>query len=363
MLFDPRPKEKKDELFNREEELEALSKYVSSGSPIILCLGIRRIGKTSVLKVFLNENNYPSLYIDARRLSEIGYSKQGLYRLISEEFTRIRGRFASIIEYLRSIKGVSIAGHGIELNWRDKGLSLSSILIKMDDYARDNNTVFLIVIDEAQYLRFLKGHNKIDFRQIIAYTYDNLRRVKFILAGSEIGMLYRFLGFNNPSSPLYGRVRDELLIERFSREESIEFLKQGFSEANMSVPEDIIEEVVDLLDGIVGWLAYFGYKFLQVKRADIVKQILEEAINMALNELKKLNDLSPTYSHVLRAIALNFNTWSTIKRTVEAWMGRTIPSKTLYRILSNLIDMSIIDKKDGKYVFLDPIYKEASRQL
>ena len=363
MLFDPRPKELRRELFDRERELEFLSKYVSLGSPIILCLGIRRVGKTSVLKAFLNESSYPYVYIDARRLSEFGYTKQGFYRLLSEEFTRVKKRFASFMEYLKIVKGVSIGGFGVEFDWKNKELSFSSILMRMNEYAEDSGTMFIIVIDEAQDLRFLRGYRKIDFRQIIAYSYDNLRRVKFILAGSEVGLLYRFLEFSDPLSPLYGRVKDEIVIERFSKEKSVEFLKLGFNEVNMKVPEDILERIVDTLDGIPGWLAYFGYKFIQLRRFDVLDQILSEAINVALNELRKLNSYSPLYTHILKAISLGFNHWSLIKRAVEAWIGRSIPSKTLYSLLNNLIDMSIVSKVDNEYIFPDPIYEKASKQL
>lgn len=363
MLFDPRPKDKKSELFDRERELESISRYVSSGSPIILCLGIRRVGKTSVLKVFLGESGYPSIYIDARRLAEVGYSKQGFYRLLSEEFTRIRGRFTRVVGYLKNIKGVSIAGHGIEFNWHNRELSFSAILMKMDEYSRDHGTTFIVAVDEAQYLRFLKGYRKIDFRQIMAYSYDNLRRVKFILAGSEVGLLYRFLGFGDSSSPLYGRVRDEVVIERFSREKSIEFLERGFSEVGVSVPRDVLEKVVDALDGIPGWLTYFGYRFIQQGSYDVIGRILDEAENTALNEIRKLGHYSSLYLHILRAIALGFDSWSSIKKAVEAWTGRPVQSRTLSRLLNNLVDMSIIGKAGDKYVFLDPIYEKASKQL
>ncbi len=363
MLFDPRPKETRSELFNRERELELLTRYVFSGSPLILCLGIRRIGKTSVLKVFINESKYPVLYIDARRLVEVGFSKQGLYRLLSEGFTRLRGRFTAIIEYLKNIRGVVIAGHGVEFNWRSKELSISSILTRVNDYAEDTGALFVVAIDEAQYLRFLRGRNKIDFRQVIAYSYDNLRRVKFILTGSEVGLLYKFLGFADNSSPLYGRVRDEVVIDRFPREESIKFLEQGFNEVGMSIPRRILEEVVDLVDGIPGWLAYFGYKFTQTGRHDIIDKVFKEAVSVALDELRSLHSHSPLYTHILRAIAMGFNHWSSIKRAIEAWTGRTIPANTLYRLLTNLIDMNIISKINEEYTFLDPVYKEASRNL
>ncbi len=363
MLFDPRPKECRAELFNREKELKVLSRYMVSGSPIILCLGIRRVGKTSVLKVFLSESNRPYIYVDARRLSEFGYSKQGFYRLLSEEFTRIGGRFALITEYLKNIKGVSIAGYGVEFNWKNRELSFSSILTKMNEYAEDGKTTFIVAIDEAQDLRFLRGYRRIDLAQILAYSYDNLKRVKFILAGSEVGLLYKFLGFNSPASPLYGRVRDEVVIERFNREKSVKFLEAGFKEANVKVSKNIIENVVEVLDGIPGWLTYFGYKFIQSRRLNMLDQIIREAENIALNELRKLRTFSPLYIHILRAVSLGFNRWSTIRKTVEAWTGRHVPSKTLYSLLNNLVDMSILAKVNGKYVFLDPIYRRASKTL
>ncbi len=55
MLFDPRPKTSRRDLFNREEELALLDNAARRGEPLILVLGIRRVGKTSLLRSFLEE--------------------------------------------------------------------------------------------------------------------------------------------------------------------------------------------------------------------------------------------------------------------------------------------------------------------
>jgi len=60
VLFDPKPKGSREDFLDREKELELLQAYAKKGSPIMLCLGVRRIGKTSLLKVFLNESFYPT---------------------------------------------------------------------------------------------------------------------------------------------------------------------------------------------------------------------------------------------------------------------------------------------------------------
>jgi hypothetical protein len=55
---------------------------------------------------------------------------------------------------LEEVFGTSL---GVELDWRRREPSISSVLEKLNSYAEDRNTHFLIVIDEAQELRFLKG--------------------------------------------------------------------------------------------------------------------------------------------------------------------------------------------------------------
>jgi len=56
IFFNERPKETRENLYDREEEL-SLSQYAIS-EPIVLLAGIRRIGKTSILKVFLDNNKF-----------------------------------------------------------------------------------------------------------------------------------------------------------------------------------------------------------------------------------------------------------------------------------------------------------------
>lgn len=366
MLFDPRPKESRSELFDREKELESLSYFVKSGSPLILCIGIRRIGKTSLIKVFLNENNYPYIYINARRLAEYQYSIRGLYTLLAESIAS--SRFSNkLLEYLRGLRGVKATilhgGVSIEFNWKRREPSITSLLEKLNNYGRDRNTFVLVVIDEAQELRILRGYNRLDFRQIIAYSYDNLHNLKFILTGSEVGLIYNFLEFSKYDSPLYGRVRDEVILSRFSREESIAFLEAGFSEAGLSVPKNIIEEAVDALDGIPGWLAFYGYKVTQTKRFDILGEILEEAVKVALSELEKIVKASRYYGLIMRAVAMGFNNWTSIKRAIEAWVGGPIHNKTLFNGLNRLVDLSVLVKENEKYDFADPVYREAAKRL
>ena len=130
----------------------------------------------------------------------------------------------------------------------------------------------------------------------------------------------------------------------------------------MDVPEEVLERAVEILDGIPGWLSYFGYEYSKVKDANVLDQIFENAIKLALDEIRKLENFSKLYVHVLRAVAMGFNKWSAIKRALEAWLGRSISNQSLSRILKNLEKMSIL-KSDDRYDFLDPVVREASKRV
>lgn len=365
LLFDPRPKENIKELFNREEEIKLLTKAVAT--PVTLLLGVRRVGKTSLLKSFLNSLEAPYVYLDLRILEDGGFSRAQLYRLLSDSISNCTFKWRKMLECFRGVKGVGISGFSVEFNWREQSLTLTAILNRLNDYALNKTDKGFIIIsfDEAQLLRFLAGgKGRIDFRRIMAYAYDNLRGLRFILTGSEVGLLLNFLRLDEVSSPLYGRYVNIVKVERFTREQSIEFLKRGFKEANMNVSDDVLNAIVDKVDGIPGWLTYFGYMCLESKNAtnEAIKTVSEKALKLVEKELKELFKRSNLYKHILKAISLEANSWSNIKKTIETWMGRSLTNAEITRSLNTLINLSIIEKINGKYKITDPLIAEYCRK-
>ncbi len=362
MLFDPRPKTSRRELYDRELELRVLNEFARRGSPILVMLGIRRIGKTSVLKVFLNEANLPYIYIDARLFEEHGFRKDLLYRILSDGLNKLGSKWASILEYLKVLEGVEVGVATIRFNWRGKSLSVLDVFAKLDGWASDNGETIIVAVDEAQLLRYLKGgKGRMDFTKIISYCYDNLRNLRFIVTGSEVGVLKDFLGFNNPDSPLYGRIRDELTVTRFNKEKSIDFLEKGFSECGVRPPYNIIEEIVDRVDGIPGWLTYFGYKYCRKPGSEIVREVFNEAKAMVLNEIRKLP--SKYYIYALKAVSMGHRRWKSIKQAIELWTNHPLTNAQISRILQTLLKLSIIEKKEDEYQITDPVITEALKEL
>ncbi|WP_288104695.1 ATP-binding protein, partial [Thermofilum sp.] len=327
MLFDERPKERREDLYDREKEIEELKRSI--GRPLILLTGIRRIGKTSVLRVALSELDIPYVLIDARSLRR-NYSRSDLFRLIAQGLS---GSLDKIKDLLMGIRGLRVMGVEVEVSWRGSD-SLS--LVELFD--RLNKKKIVIAIDEAQRLR---GPRSSELKDAIAHAYDYDQNISFILTGSEVGLLYDFIGIEDSRSPLYGRYYVEVKLERLSREQSIDFLRKGFAQLNLRVSEEVLEVAYEHFDGIPGWLTFFGNAYARGE-ADIEK-MKSIAVRTALEELRNMTRDNPRrYGLVLRAIAEGRKTWSQVKEYLEEKEGTTISSSVLSNILRSLEDMSII---------------------
>ena len=344
MLFNPRPKTSRADLFGRDRELNLLHENVDS--PIIIIAGIRRIGKTSLLNVFLNEVGIPSVVLDLRGLKS-NYGFRDFYSILAKGLSNSLNK---LIDVLRGISSIRIVGVEVELKWRGRdAISVPTLF----DYL--NRRRVIVAFDEAQRLR---GPRSLEILDAIAHAYDYDKNITFIFMGSEVGLLYSFLGLDNPKSPLYGRYTFRLTLDRFPRDLAMEFLKRGFQEAGVNVPMDIIEDAVDVFDGIPGWLTLFGNEY--VRGSKDIGRIKEEAIRIALEELRSIvSERGRRYVIALRGVAEGANTWGRLKAYIEEREGGVISSSVLHNIVKSLEDLSIV--KD--YKFLDPIYEEAAKLL
>jgi AAA+ ATPase superfamily predicted ATPase len=123
-----------------------------------------------------------------------------------------------------------------------------------------------------------------------------------------------------------------------------------------------ISEIEEQLDGIPGWLALYGYEVISYGVFD-ASVVLEKAIGVALSELRGVARQSELYGHIVRAVALGYKRWSTLKRAVEAWLGRRVSDESLRRGIRKLTEMSIFSRIEDEYEFLDPLYREAAKRL
>ena len=368
MLFDIRPKTQLKDLFDREKEIDELRQSLELGEPLVVIYGVRRVGKTSLLRACLNEFGYPYVLIDVREIfEEHGYvTRSHLYEQMARFFTSNLEFFEKlgfrIKELLKRAKAFQVSGIGIEVN-PSVNVDVTGTLGIFNDWARRHDTRFVVAFDEAQYLRF-SGATRYD--GVFAWSYDNLEDLTIIVTGSEVGVLRDFLKLDNPKAPLYGRYVREIKLGKFTPEQSREFLKEGFNELGVNIPDHEIGEAVNKLDGIPGWLTLYGY-YHGVQKLDhrrALEKVFETGSKLIMEELEKI--IAPSrqrYLAILEAIIHGATRWTQIKTYVEYRTRTRIADKNFTNLLKKLVKYGVIEKREDQYKITDPLIEHAIKSI
>ena len=166
----------------------------------------------------------------------------------------------------------------------------TEIFYHLDAWAKSRNKVLLIVIDEAQYLKKTSPFN---MSAILAGIYDKFRNLKIILTGSEMDLLFNFLGDEDPDAPLNGKPRIEIELYPMNEDRCIQFLQMGLKERNFAIDQSnmqqIIEHAAKSLGSRIGWLNEFGLKCVEEGNItkEFVDDIIEKRSSSARSEFEK----------------------------------------------------------------------------
>jgi AAA+ ATPase superfamily predicted ATPase len=367
--FSEAPKTSLENLYDRERESKALIEAVKMRSRMVLVLGVRRVGKTSLIKAALNSLGIPYIFLDLRALPS--YDDKALYSMVAEELNRALPLRRRLFEQLRRVRGIRVGAEGISIDLGREKPSLISILRALNQWAMGEGFNLPIVFDEAQELRFFQGGRRgLDFRRLLAYGYDNLENMTFILSGSEVGVLYKLLGLEDPKSPLFGRYVERVVVERLDRDRSLDFLRAGFKAHNVKVEDDVLLQAVEQLDGIIGWLTYFGAEVVRrcrggawVDSSETIQSIRSKAVALCASELEGVARRSLLYMGILAELRGGLRTWSELKTSLEKRFKRTISNPQLANLLNTLAQLSLLEKDSRGYRALDPLVPEAAELL
>ena len=352
MIFDPWPKERKKDLYNFDKEINKLIESISDPSVrLIVIKGLRRTGKSSILRVALNESKYNYVLIDMREFEEL--DRESFYRSLTEALLKaIKSRKKAIVN---RIKAISFMGMKIEISKHDEEMDYRTLFRKINSWADKNKTFFILAIDEAQEVA------KINFDRYLAFIYDNLLRIKIILAGSQIGVLTKL--FEDPKRPLYGRARIEINTRKLTPEEAEEFLTLGFKEVGIRIGKEIIREAINRLDGIIGWLNLFGWYIVHGKRPmEAMEIVLREGMQVVKDELDRFLETrgigKKRYLIVLKILAEGPKRWKEVKELMEIKLRKRIANNQITRYLSELLKYGFIQKREKIYYIPDPLLRE-----
>ena len=376
MLFDTRPKNRQSDMYGVDKEIGDLYKYIESKTPGIIIKGIRRAGKTSILQTVLNEGGKLYISVDMRDLgskksiskkSVIGTFQSSMNVFLNEN----KAGKQKLVDYFKNVSGVSFMGTGMQFGWqKGREVDLAQTFRELDRWAKENNSIVVIAIDEAQILGQSKHYN---VTGILATIYDSCQNLVMVLTGSTFKLLDEFLDLKNPNSSLYGRYFKKIQISRLTKNQSIEMLRRGFMELDNSFKsdpnfDDVINEAASKLGGIMGWLVMFGADCStqsKISKDDILS-IQKMGANLAGQEFKNFLGYrkgTKKYRDIMKFVAKSPRTWTDIKKMLmEKTTG--ISDSNVALLIDTLSKNGFLDnsRKTKKYIVPDPLLELFFRQ-
>lgn len=340
MYFEIEPKGRKEDFFNYDYEYGQVKKALERGERIIAVVGVRRVGKTSLLNLIYNETSSIKLWLDGRIVTN---PKKDIFAAIYETAKAGKPKIFGKIESL------NLSAFGVGLGVKLASESQAEIEKKI----RGSGHI-CVFIDEAQRMDVK------DLADVLSYFYDRFSRVSFIISGSEVGLVEEILGETDAEHPLYGREIVKVPIGRLDRNRATDYLKKGFAQLRLEASEKDIEEAVDELDGLIGWLTLYGYEKGVKKSKDALGKTSQNAARIAASELVhffKHTKNRKLYLSILRNV--DGTGWEELRSLASRDFGKKLNPNLFAFALGKLVRHSFVEKRDRKYYLSDPLLAKA----
>ncbi|MEM2238374.1 MAG: hypothetical protein QW351_08415 [Candidatus Caldarchaeum sp.] len=141
---------------------------------------------------------------------------------------------------------------------------------------------------------------------------------------------------------------------------SVEFLRKGFEQLDIVPKAAELEEVVEKLNGYVGWLTYYGnFRCMRkLPHSKALNQTFKEGVKIMMQELDRFleNKKPETYLKVLKMAVFGVR-WSEMAENLG------INSKVLSDVVSRLVDVGFLEKDSGLYLVSDPLLRMAVKKI
>lgn len=288
-----------DAFVGRERELTKLDKmYSSKKQNVALIYGRRRVGKSELIKHFIQKYDHDAVYYECKQTTELN-NVSSLSILISEKFYLPPLAFSGIEELLEFM------------------------------FKQACEKKILLVLDEYPYLqKTVTGLDSI--LQSLIDRYMSKSQMKLIICGSFVETMKKLLLRHNP---LYGRVSLVLNLKPMNYLESAKFYPSFSNEDKVrlysvfgGIPyyNSLIDEELSVKENIMELLTLPGSR-------------LEDEVSMYLNaELSKITNAN----EVFEALTRGFTRFCDILS-----QSHITNSPTLSKVLEKLINMDMVEKE------------------
>lgn len=255
----------------------------------------------------------------------------------------------------RLVVNTEAGDFSLEFNPKDLIRYKDEILNLPESLAKSKKMNVIVCIDEFQNIRNYK--EGIELEKSLRAYWQRHKHITYCLYGSKRHMMTEI--FNASSNPFY-RFGDIMFLGKINREEWIKFITKNFKIHKKSIASEQSNWIAEQMEDhpwYVQQLAHYTWvKTAKKVNEDILQSSLEDIINFQKPFFQStIEGLSSTQLNLLKAIMASEEQLTSTK--VMRHYGLGTPNNVRKNI-GRLIHLDIIDKYEGSYIFLDPVFKK-----
>ena len=349
---------------DREKDTQRLITNFRNGINMVL-ISPRRLGKSSLVQKAgetIMSKNIRIAYIDVFSLrSELDFYTAYTKEVLAATSSYWEDRLKDLKEFLRQITPkITIGidpGHkfSIGFDWDEVRQNPSEILNLPEKIAKAKGFRMVVCIDEFQ--NIASFNDSLAFQKLLRSIWQKHEAACYCLYGSKFHMMQEL--FERQSMPFY-RFGDLIHLEKISEKDWHIFIKDRFESTGKSIGEIFISRIIKDTDRHSYYVQQLSHLIWGKTRDAVSDAIYEESLDDMIAQNAGLyqrdtENMSATQLNFLKAVALGERQNLTGAENLKKYSLGT--SANVVKIKKYLLNAEIIDIRDKKVYFIDPVYE------
>lgn len=353
-----------ENFIDRIEDRKQLKTFLCNGVNVTL-ISPRRWGKSSLVKATMTEieaeyDGTVACFIDAFRLnSEAEFYNAFASAVVNSMASTLDKSMELVRSYLKNFSAqFRIKGRFIEvevnLQQKESPKSVEELLNLPQKLAEEKGLHLIVCIDEFQKLAEFAEWKSME--GMLRSVWQQQQDVTYCLYGSKRHMLMDI--FTNSNKPFY-RFGQTLYLQKIESKYWIDYIVRTFRDTGKEIAEENAAMICRIMENhswYVQQLSFFVWAATDsVATKDIIQRQLHAVLDTNMPVFEAETDkLAASQVAMLRAVVNGEQRLNSAEVVKKYSLGGP---QTITRNKSVLVNNDILEKRDGKLVFVDPLYR------
>lgn len=354
-----------DENFiDRIEDRRQLKTFLTNGVNVTI-ISPRRWGKSSLVKATMKEiesecSDTVACFIDAFRLnSETEFYDAFASAVVNSVASSFDKGMEMVRSYLKNFSArLKVKGSFIEvevdLKQNESPRNVEELLNLPQKIAQEKGIHVIVCIDEFQKLAEFPEWTSME--GMLRSVWQHQQDVTYCLYGSKRHMLMDI--FTNSNKPFY-RFGQTLYLKKIESQYWIDYIVRTFQDTGKQISPENAAMICSFMENhswYVQQLSFFVWAATDtVATDDVIQRQLQAVLDTNMPVFEAETDkLAASQISMLRAVACGEQRLNSAEVVRKYNLGGP---QTITRNKSVLVRIDILEKQEGKLVFVDPLYK------